>query len=109
MDLILTGIGGSPGEYRGKVRVVLDLKDLHKLQEGEILVAHEADPTWYLALFKAGGVIMDVGGVSSHIATICREFDIPCIVGARNATENLKSGETILIKVDKNEGKVYKI
>ena len=53
---------------------------------------------------KAGAIITDEGGLTSHAAVISREFGIPCIVGTHKATEIFKNGD--LVEVDANKGVV---
>ena len=40
-----------------------------------------------------GGVVTELGGLISHGAVVAREFGLPCIVGATNATNKLKDGQ----------------
>jgi phosphohistidine swiveling domain-containing protein len=42
-------------------------------------------------------VVTDHGGIACHAAIVCREFNIPCIVGTGNATEKIKDGDMIEI------------
>ena len=46
-------------------------------------------------LKKAAGIIVEEEGASCHAAIVGAAFDIPVIVGAKNATKLLKTGTTI--------------
>ena len=61
-------------------------------------------PDYVPAMKKSAAIITDQGGMLSHAAIISRELNIPCIVGANNATELINSGD--LIEVDANNGVV---
>ncbi|RJS49536.1 MAG: phosphoenolpyruvate synthase [Methanobacterium sp.] len=104
MELI-KGIGSSSYIGVGKVRKVSSFKDTLKIKSGEIVVISRASRDMISSLQKAGGVITDYGGITSHIAITLRELRIPCIVGCENATEILEDG--LLITVDGFSGKVY--
>jgi len=104
-NVLLTGLSASPGLGFGKVKVVLDMKDLNKVQEGDILVTKMTNPDMVVTMQKATGVITDEGGATSHAAIVSREMGIPCIVGTEKATELLKDGQEVT--VDGTNGKVY--
>jgi pyruvate,water dikinase len=90
------GIGVSAGVAEGLVRVVLD-PSADELEEGEILVCRTTDPGWASYFFLASGVVIDIGGALSHGAIIAREMGLPCVINARNATEQLGTGDRVRI------------
>lgn len=108
MPTIITGFPASPGKALGIVRVVLNLADLASFNKGEILVTKMTSMDWVPLMQKASAVITDAGGLTCHAAIICRELGIPCIVGAKNATDIL-SGFNRKVMVDAYEGIVYEI
>ena len=91
----LSGIGANDGIVSGKVRILLDPKDIHQLQVGEILVTRFTDTGWSHAFGSIKGLITETGGVLCHASIVAREFGIPTIVCATRATENLKTGMTV--------------
>lgn len=91
----LSGIGANDGIVSGKVRILLDPKDIHQLQVGEILVTRFTDTGWSHAFGSIKGLITETGGVLCHASIVAREFGIPTIVCATHATENLKTGMTV--------------
>ncbi|MBM3246995.1 phosphoenolpyruvate synthase [Candidatus Pacearchaeota archaeon] len=104
-NVLLTGLPASPGMGFGKVKIVLDMKDLGKVQKGDILVTKMTNPDMVVTMQRATGVITDEGGATSHAAIVSREMGIPCVVGTEKATETLKDGQEIT--VDGTNGKVY--
>jgi pyruvate,water dikinase len=92
----------------GRVRVVTDIAKLHEVQQGEILVANSTDPDWEPVMRRVAGIVTDQGGRTAHAAIVSREFGIPCIVGAGNATQVLSTGQDITVCcTEGNEGHVY--
>lgn len=53
------------------------------------------NPDMVPAMRKAAGVVTDEGGRTCHAAIVSRELQIPCIVGSKNATKVLKTGDTV--------------
>ena len=104
-EAILTGLAASPGIASGKVKIIEDLKDLHKIQQGDILVTKMTNPDMVVSMQKSAGIVTNEGGMTAHAAIVSREMGIPAIVGTRKATEVLKDGQEIT--VDGYEGKVY--
>lgn len=43
------------------------------------------------------GIVTELGGLISHGAVVAREYGLPCIVGAQNATKMFKTGDKILL------------
>lgn len=96
------------GFYTGKVRVIKTIfgkevkKEIEKMKEGNILVVSSTGPEIMLACQKAGAIITDEGGITSHAAIVSRELGIPCIIGTKIATKILKDGD--VVEVDANAG-----
>ena len=86
----------------GKVRVILDPKDMKNFKEGEVLITKMTDPNWNSIMTIAGAVITDEGGKTCHSAIISRELGIPCIVGTKDATKTFKTGD--IVTVDCTQG-----
>lgn len=81
----------------GTARLLKHPDQREKLKEGDILVTENTSPDWDPLLKKAGGVITDRGGRTSHAAIVARELGVPAVVGTGNATQTIKDGETITI------------
>ncbi|HMK10031.1 MAG TPA: PEP/pyruvate-binding domain-containing protein, partial [Acidimicrobiales bacterium] len=101
---LIEGLGASPGIASGVVRVLWSPADRNKLQQGEVLVAPMTNPDWLPILRRAAAVVTDSGGVTCHAAIASRELGVPCVVGARDATTRLHTGD--LVTVDGARGTV---
>jgi pyruvate,water dikinase len=100
----LNGFAGSPGVVEGVARVVLDVRDVGKLEEGEILVAPVTSPSWTPVFGKVAAAVSDIGGIMSHAAIVAREYGMPAVVGTGNATARISTGDRI--RVDGDSGVV---
>ena len=105
-EVLVRGLGASPGIVTGRARVILDVSRLSEFQEGEILVTRMTTPDWVPAMRKAAAIVTDGGGMTAHAAIVSRELGIPCVVGTRNATKVIKTG--MVITVDGEKGLVYR-
>jgi pyruvate,water dikinase len=99
----LTGDPVSPGVVEGLVRVVLDPRGV-RLAPGEILVCPGTDPGWTPLFLTAGGLIMEMGGMITHGAMVAREYGLPAVVGVRQATSVLRTGQRV--RLDGSAGRV---
>ncbi len=79
----------------GKVRIVSNLNEMDKVQEGDILVSDMTDPDWEPVMKRASAIITNRGGRTCHAAIIARELGVPAIVGCGNATELLVDGQDV--------------
>jgi pyruvate,water dikinase len=103
--VLARGLPAAPGVASGLVRVLLtpDLGDC--LADGEILVAPMTNPDWLPTIRRAAAIVTDSGGMTCHAAIVAREVGVPCIVGARTATTDLRDGT--MVTVDGTHGKVH--
>jgi pyruvate,water dikinase len=106
------GIVACRGKVRGRVILFTWLEEdlarkMEKMKKGDILVAGQTRPFLMPAIRKAGGIVVDDGGITSHASIISRELKIPCVIGTKVATKVFKDGD--LVEVDANKGVVKKI
>src|SRR3954452_7346614 len=99
-DGAITGFAGSPGSVEGVARVVLDVRDVGKLEEGEILVAPVTSPSWTPVFGKVAAAVSDIGGIMSHAAIVAREYGMPAVVGTGNATREISTGDRVRVDGD---------
>ncbi|MEM1521469.1 MAG: phosphoenolpyruvate synthase [Thermofilaceae archaeon] len=103
---VVKGLPASPGVVYGVAKVCLTLEDAKKLmQKGDILVTKMTDPDWVPYMRLAAAIVTDEGGMTAHAAIVSRELGIPCIVGTREATKVMRTGEGYT--VDARAGVVY--
>lgn len=100
----ITGVAAARGTGRGPARIVETNQDLGKVQPGDVMIAHVTRQDFVPAMKKCVAIVTTEGGITNHAAIIAREFGLPCVVGAKEATMILKDGETI--EVDGDRGKV---
>ena len=99
----LIGAASSPGTYRGRVRVIMDVRDLGQVEKGEVLVTSNTDPGWTVVFSKLGGLITETGGILCHGAVISREYRIPAVTAVKSATTVLKTGDLVMVDGSKGE------
>ncbi len=100
----IQGIAASAGRYTGTVRIVHGESEFGKIQPGDILVCPITSPVWSMVFPSIGALVTDSGGILSHSAIIAREYRIPAVVAAGNATGLLKDGQ--LVTIDGSSGMV---
>ncbi|MCF6463568.1 phosphoenolpyruvate synthase [Clostridium sp. Cult1] len=105
LKALVRGLAASPGISTGKVKSIKDISEIARVEEGDILVTIMTNPDMVPAMRRANAVVTEEGGRTCHAAIVSRELGIPCIVGAKGATEALKEG--MEITVDAKRGVVY--
>ncbi len=91
----------------GKARIILDVKGISQFQKGEVLVTDMTDPDWEPIMKIASAIVTNRGGRTCHAAIIARELGIPAIVGTKNATEKITTGQDITIDCSTGVGSIY--
>ena len=103
-EVLVQGLPAVPGAASGVVRVLEDVSEGGRLQDGEVLVAKMTNPDWLPTMRRASALVTDTGGMTCHAAIVARELKVPCIVGARTATKDLTDG--MVVTVDGTHGRV---
>ncbi len=99
----ILGTPCSNGLVTGEVIVVEDPKRVKDYKD-RILVTKTTDPGWVFLITLAKGIITEKGSLLSHTAIISRELGIPSIVGVKNITRILKTGD--VVKMNGNTGEI---
>ena len=105
-EVLAKGLSASPGRRSCKAVIIESVDELDRVKKGDILVTKMTDPDMVPAMERAGAIVTNEGGLTSHAAIVSRELGVPCIVGTNNATIKIKDGE--IITVDANRGVVVR-
>jgi pyruvate,water dikinase len=104
-EVLVSGVGSSPGVATGVVRIVHGMQDISKVQQGDILVTVMTTPDLVPVMAKSSAIVTDQGGMTCHASIVGREMGLPVVVGTQNATKVLRDG--MRVTVDAYAGKVY--
>ena len=105
---LVTGLSIGQSIATGRTSVIESVDNIDTFEEGRILVTSMTDPDWGPIMKKAGGIVTDHGGRTSHAAIVSRELGIPAVVGAGNAMEVLPDDQEVTIScAEGDEGYVY--
>lgn len=85
----------------GEVIIVVNSTDV--VEAGKIVIVPSTSPSYVPLMRSAKALITDHGGMMSHAAIVAREFNLPCIVGTRQATKVLNNGDRVVIDLVKGE------
>lgn len=94
------GVGAGPA-YR-----VLTPEDLNDFPNGAVLVARRDSAIFSKVLAQAAAVVTEVGTPLSHMATLCREMRVPCLVNVPQLLDKVAGGDEIT--VDAENGTIYR-
>ncbi|ELZ27267.1 phosphoenolpyruvate synthase [Halogeometricum pallidum JCM 14848] len=100
-DMILRGLGASPGIAAGNARIITKLDHLDQVAEGDIIVTEMTMPDMVPAMKRAAGIVTDEGGMTSHASIVSRELGVPAVVGTGSGTREITDGQPITIDGDK--------
>lgn len=92
----------------GPARIIRDVKEMTRVQSGDVLVADMTDPDWEPVMKRASAIVTNRGGRTCHAAIIARELGIPAVVGCTDATETIKEGTEVTVSCAEGDtGFVY--
>lgn len=90
---------GGKKKVTGVARILFSPED-GKFNDGEILVTSMTRVEFVPLMRRAKAIITDEGGLACHAAIVSREMGLPCIIGTKNATQILKSGDKVEINLE---------
>lgn len=94
---------------QGPVRIISNASEMHRVQEGDVLVTDMTDPNWEPVMKRASAIVTNRGGRTCHAAIIARELGIPAIVGCGDATDVLLEGDSVTASCSEGDtGYVYR-
>ena len=100
-------IGGKVGQ--GSARVIKDVNEISRFQDGDVIVTDMTDPNWEPVMKRASGIVTNRGGRTCHAAIIARELGVPAVVGCEHATEVAIEGEMITVSCCEGDtGNIYR-
>jgi pyruvate,water dikinase len=94
------GLNGHPagiGWGAGRAVVVNCECELSRIAPGDILVTRVAGPALSHVLPRVAGVVAELGGSTSHLASLARERGIPMVLGVRDATQKIPDGAQVAV------------
>ncbi|MCX8030633.1 MAG: PEP-utilizing enzyme [Thermodesulfovibrionales bacterium] len=95
--LIDKGAVACKGVGYGKVHIVRTDEDLKEFTPNSVLVVRHTSPKYVTIMDKASAIITDFGGMTGHMASLAREFQVPTILDTEKATEILRNGQEITV------------
>ncbi|MGH8696482.1 MAG: PEP-utilizing enzyme, partial [Burkholderiales bacterium] len=94
------GLNGHPagiGWGSGRARVVTCECELSLVGPGDVLVTRVAGPALSQVLPHVAGVVAELGGSTSHLASLARERGIPMVLGVLDATRRIPDGVQVAV------------
>ena len=94
------GLNGHPagiGWGTGRAVVVNCECELSRVAPGDILVTRVAGPALSHILPRVAGVVAELGGSTSHLASLARERGIPMVLGVLDATLHIPDGTQVAV------------
>jgi pyruvate, water dikinase len=88
----LSGHPAGIGWGVGRAVVVNCECELSRVARGDILVTRAAGPALSQILPRVAGVVAELGGSTSHLASLARERGIPMVLGVLDATRRIPDG-----------------
>jgi pyruvate,water dikinase len=94
------GLNGHPagvGWGAGRAVVINCECELARVAPGDVLVTRVAGPALSQVLPRVAGVVAELGGSTSHLASLARERGIPMVLGVLDATSRIPDGSQVAV------------
>jgi len=93
----LRGQPAGVGWGTGRACVVTCECELSRIAPGDVLVTKVAGPALSAVLPRVAGVVAELGGSTSHLASLARERGIPTVLGVLDATRRIPEGVRVAV------------
>jgi pyruvate,water dikinase len=92
----------------GPARLIRDVREMARVQAGDVLIADMTDPDWEPVMKRASAIVTNRGGRTCHAAIIARELGIPAVVGCGDATSTVHEAREVTVSCAEGDtGYVY--
>ncbi len=92
----------------GRARIVKDVRDIGRVQPGDVLIADMTDPDWEPVMKRAAAIVTNRGGRTCHAAIIARELGVPAVVGCGDAMQVITEGTAVTVSCAEGDtGHIY--
>jgi pyruvate,water dikinase len=91
----LRGHPGGVGWGTGRACVINCECELGRVGPGDVLVTKVAGPALAHVLPRVAGVVAELGGSTSHLASLARERGTPMVLGVHGATTKIPDGAQV--------------
>lgn len=96
-------VASNGGKHFINGEVVIVSSPTEAVEDDKIVVVPSTSPSYVPLMRRAKALVTDHGGMMSHAAIVAREFNLPCIVGTKQATKVLKTGDKVVLDLVKGE------
>jgi len=103
-NILSKGTGIGRRSYSGFARNI-KCPETDVFNEGDILIAESTDARFVPLIARAGALVVEEAGLTSHAAITGLQYGIPTIVGAAEAFSKVENGKTLT--VDALTGMMY--
>ncbi|MDA1090785.1 MAG: PEP-utilizing enzyme [Proteobacteria bacterium] len=93
----IKGQGAGVGWGTGRACVINCECELGRVAPGDVLVTKVAGPALSQVLPKVAGVVAELGGSTTHLASLARERGIPMVLGVLDATTRIPDGGQVAV------------
>jgi pyruvate,water dikinase len=93
----LNGHPAGIGWGAGRAVVINCECELARVAPGDVLVTRVAGPALSHILPQVAGVVSELGGSTSHLASLARERGIPMVLGVLDATRTIPDGAQVAV------------
>jgi pyruvate,water dikinase len=93
----LRGQPAGVGFGTGRARVVNCECEISRIGPGDVLVTRMAGPALGRVLAMVAGVVSELGGSTSHLASLARERCVPMVLGVPGATLQIPEGSQVAV------------
>jgi pyruvate,water dikinase len=93
----LRGQPAGVGWGSGRARVVNCECEVSRVAPGDVLVTRAAGPALGRVLAIVSGVVTELGGSTSHLASLARERCVPMVLGVPGATLQIPEGAQVAV------------
>ena len=103
-NMLARGMGIGRKSYSGLASKV-QFPETDAFHDGDILITAATDASFVPLIARAGALVVEEGGLTSHAAIAALQYGIPAIVGAIDAFSKVTNGQTLT--VDALSGVMY--
>ncbi|OGI15721.1 MAG: hypothetical protein A2Z52_00960 [Candidatus Moranbacteria bacterium RBG_19FT_COMBO_42_6] len=83
----------------GIAAVINSPRDYYKIKKPVIIIAKKTHPDIVISIKNVKAIVTELDNKLCHAAIIAREYGIPLVMGAENATKEFRTGDKITVDI----------
>ena len=103
-SIVAGGVAVCAGTASGSVFIATNEADMIDCPDNDaVLVLTHPLPAYATVIHRVRAVVSERGGIAGHLASVCRQFDVPSLFSIKGAASMFRNGQVVTVDADRQQ------